>query len=261
MATGQDAARVPLRAPRHGYGFVLLLIVATYVLALQADRPWIVAVVLFVQTGTVWVALRVSQARPGLRIAATVVFAVALILAVVGLFTDVGTLSGLTFLAGSLLYLVAPISIVRDIGFRRGVDQQTMYGALAAYLLIGMAFGFAYACLGALQPGPLFGADGDPTMSQALFFSFVTMTTTGYGDLVPAGNPAQSTAVLEALLGQLFLVTAVAKVVENWRPRGWHRNGHTADDPASDDGPGQPPDDPDRAAGRAAPPGDPGPAL
>ena len=58
-------------------------------------------------------------------------------------------------------------------------------------------------------------------MSQDLFFSFVTLTTTGYGDLVPAGNPGQSLAVLEALLGQLFLVTAVGKVVSVWRPRGW----------------------------------------
>ncbi|BFU43220.1 potassium channel family protein [Krasilnikovia sp. MM14-A1004] len=241
MATAPEraAARLPLRTPRRGYGFVLLLIVVTYVLALQADRPWIVAVVLFVQTGTVWQALRVSRARPGLRIAATVVFVLAIVLAVAGLFADVETLYGLTFLASSVLYLVAPISIVLDIGFRRGVDQQTMFGALAAYLLIGMAFGFAYACLGALQPGPLFGENGDPTMSQALFFSFVTMTTTGYGNQVPAGNPAQSIAVLEALIGQLFLVTALAKVVENWRPRGWHRNdqpGDDADQAAADPG-------------------------
>ena len=50
-------------------------------------------------------------------------------------------------------------------------------------------------------------------MSQDLFFSFVTLTTTGYGNLVPTGNPGQSLAVLEAPLGQLFLVTAVGKLV------------------------------------------------
>jgi uncharacterized membrane protein len=99
-----------------------------------------------------------------------------------------------------------------------------------------MAFGFAYACLAVLQPGPLFGDAGDPDLTQALFFSFVTMTTTGYGDLVPASNPAQSIAVLEALIGQLFLVTAVAKVVENWRPRAWQRDAAEA----GDDAPGQP---------------------
>ncbi len=98
-----------------------------------------------------------------------------------------------------------------------------MLGALSAYLLLGMAFAFAYRCLGAFQRGPFFGPAGDGTLSQDLFFSFVTLTTTGYGNLVPAGNPGQSLAVLEALLGQLFLVTAVAKIVEAWRPRNWRR--------------------------------------
>jgi hypothetical protein len=96
-----------------------------------------------------------------------------------------------------------------------------MLGALAAYLFIGMAFGFAYRLLGAVQSSPFFGAGGDGTVSQDLFFSFITLTTTGYGNLVPATNPGQSLAVLEALTGQLFLVTAVAKVVSAWRPRGW----------------------------------------
>jgi Ion channel len=48
---------------------------------------------------------------------------------------------------------------------------------------------------------------------------FTTLTTTGYGNLVPAGNPGQTFAVLEMLIGQLFLVTAVGKVVSAWRPR------------------------------------------
>jgi voltage-gated potassium channel Kch len=226
-----------MRLPaRHGYGLVLLLIVLTYVLALMADRRWIVTVLLFVQTGTVWQALRTSRARPGVRLVAAGVFALALVAAAANLVTEGTPLIGLTFLAASLLYLIAPFSIVRDIGFDRGVDRQTMVGALTAYLLIGMAFGFGYQCVAVLQPGPLFGDAGDPALSQALFFSFVTMTTTGYGDLVPAGNPAQSIAVLEALIGQLFLVTAVAKAVENWRPRGWRR---TAAESGSGAGPNE----------------------
>ena len=56
---------------------------------------------------------------------------------------------------------------------------------------------------------------GDGTTAQCLFFSFTTLTTTGYGDLVPAGNPGQSLAISEAVLGQLFLVTALGKIVSN----------------------------------------------
>jgi hypothetical protein len=206
---------------RGGYGLVLVMIIGTYVLALLAGSRSMVAVLLFVQTLTVWQALRVSGARLGMRLAAAAVFLLALVAAGADVLVPGSPLTGFTFLAASALYLLAPFSIVRDLGRHRGVDLQTMLGALAAYLLIGMAFGFGYACVAALQPGPLFGADGDPQLSQALFFSFVTMTTTGYGDMVPATNPAQTIAVLEALIGQLFLVTAVAKVVENWRPRAW----------------------------------------
>jgi drug/metabolite transporter superfamily protein YnfA len=229
-------AQVPGRPVRHGYGLVLILIIATYALALVPGERWLPTVLLILQTGTVWQALRVSRARRVVRLTSAAVVALALVTAALAPFAPGTALTGLTFLAAGGLYLVAPISIVRDIGVhRRRVDQETMLGALAAYLLIGMAFGFAYACVGALQPGPLFGDACDPALSQALFFSFVTMTTTGYGDLVPATNPAQSIAVLEALIGQLFLVTAVAKVVENWRPRGWRRDaGETRDsgDPA-----------------------------
>ena len=66
-------------------------------------------------------------------------------------------------------------------------------------------------------------------MSQDLFFSFVTLASTGYGNLVPAANPGQSLAVLEALLGQLFLVIAVAKIVAAWRPRAWRESSRDAD--------------------------------
>jgi hypothetical protein len=217
--------RPELRVPvRHGYGLVLILIVTTYVLALLAERRWMVTVVLFVQTVTVWQALRTSRARPGVRLVATAVVALAIVAAVSNLFVEGTRLPSLIFLAASGLYLVAPISIVRDIGLRQRVDSETMFGALAAYLLIGMAFGFGYECIAILQNGPLFGDAGDPPLSQTLFFSFVTLTTTGYGNQVPAGNPAQSIAVLEALIGQLFLITAVAKVVENWRPMAWRRS-------------------------------------
>jgi hypothetical protein len=215
------------RPARGGYGVVLLMIIGTYLLALFAVNRWMLVLLLFVQILTVWQALRVSGARIGLRLAAAGVFALALVAAGLNLVAGDSPLIGYTFLAASALYLLAPFSIVRDLGRHGGVDLQTMWGVLAAYLLIGMAFGFGYECVAALQPGPLFGEDGDPGLSQALFFSFVTMTTTGYGDLVPATNPAQTIAVLEALTGQLFLVTAVAKVVENWRPRNWE----SADEP------------------------------
>ena len=68
-------------------------------------------------------------------------------------------------------------------------------------------------------------AAGHGTLSQDLFFSFVTMTTVGYGNLVPAANPGQTFAILEALVGQLFLVVAVGKTISSLTPRRGGRPG------------------------------------
>ena len=204
------------------YGLVLLMIVITYVLATALSQRWAASVLLTVQIATVWLALRTSRARRGVRLAANVLFVLAAVAAVANLRPRGGiSLEPSMFVASGVLYLVAPFSIVRHIAFRRTVDQETMLGALAAYLFIGMAFAFVYRFLGAVQASAFFGDQGDGSLSQDLFFSFVTLTTTGYGNLVPAGNPGQSLAVLEALLGQLFLITAVGKLVSAWRPRGW----------------------------------------
>jgi len=222
------------------YGLVLLMIVATYVLATSLSRRWGASILLIAQIATVWLALRTSKARRGLRLAANGLFVLAAVAAVANLGAPVEVaFEPFVFGAAVVLYLVAPFSIVRHIAYRRAVDQETMLGALASYLFIGMAFAFVYRFLGAAQASLFFGDRGDGNLSEDLFFSFVTLTTTGYGDLVPAGNPGQSLAVLEALLGQLFLVTAVGKLVSVWRPRGWRDSAPDADAEAS----------PDRSAG------------
>lgn len=234
MAEQDDEARADDRRARaarrllrsflsaDSYGLVLLTIVVTYVMAVSLSDRWGATILVFVQIGAVWLALRTSEARRGLVVVANVLIVVAAVGAVANLFTDQGSeLRGFVFVLASLLYLVAPVSIVRHIAYRSTVDQETMLGALAAYLLIGMAFAFAYRSVGAIQAAPFFGPNGEGTLSQDLFFSFVTLTTTGYGNLVPADNPGQTMAVLEALVGQLFLITAVGKIVTAWQPRGW----------------------------------------
>ena len=118
----------------------------------------------------------------------------------------------------AVLYLIAPFSITRSLIYRREVDLQTVLGAIDIYLLVGMLFAFIYRFLGVVQPSSFFGANGDGKIPQDLFFSFTTLTTTGYGNLVPAGNPGQTFAVAEMLVGQLFLVIAVAKVINAYTP-------------------------------------------
>ena len=201
------------------YGLVLLLIVFTYVFSVSVTATWAASLVVTVQIATVWVALRVSEARRGLRRVADLLLLVSAIAAVINLVAGKAAWSHSdTSLLSALLYLVAPFSITRHLLFRRQIDVQTILGALDIYLLIGMLFAFIYHFLGVVQPGQFFGTSGDGTIPQDLFFSFTTLTTTGYGNLVPAKNPGQTLAVLEMLVGQLFLVIAVAKVISAYRP-------------------------------------------
>ncbi|MGZ6545821.1 MAG: ion channel [Actinomycetota bacterium] len=207
----------------NSYGMVLLLILVTYGLSVSLGGRWSASVVLLVQIATVWFALRTSKARRSLRLTADVVLVAAGVVAIIDVIVHRGGGESMPaiFIVGSVLYVIAPFSIVRHLITRRTVDVETMLGAIAAYLLIGLSLAYVYRFLGALQSTPFFGSEGAGTMSQDVFFSFTTLTTTGYGNLVPAGQPGQSLAVMEMIIGQLFLVTALGKIVSVWRPGTW----------------------------------------
>jgi len=203
------------------YGLVLLLVMVTYVISVSIDEKVAGPAVLFVQLVTLWLTLRTSHARPATRLVADIGLCLAAVAAALSIFIhEPGAELGGLFALCCLLYLVAPFSILRYLILRRDIDIETLLGAIAAYLLIGMFFAFAYQAAGQLGSVPFFGADGHGTLSQDLFFSFVTMTTVGYGNLVPAANPGQTLAVLEALIGQLFLVVAVGKIIASIQRRG-----------------------------------------
>ena len=230
MATAEagpeaNAGRTQSRARRYAfaesYGLVLVLVIVTYVVSVSVTEAWAGSIVLAVQLATVWFTLRTSQARPAVRLVANVVLFLAAVVAAASLFLhSSGNERGAIFTICCVLYMIAPFSIVRHLVLRPRVDLETLLGAVAAYLLIGMFFAFAYKAAGEFGSIPFFGADGPGSLSQDLFFSFVTMTTVGYGNLVPAANPGQTLAVIEAVVGQLFLVVAVGKIINSFRPRG-----------------------------------------
>ena len=204
------------------YGFIVLLVVVTYLVSVSLATSWAQTVILAIQIATVWLTLRTAKAPRAVRVVASVALVAIAVLAIADvLFGGTSQTLGIAFTVSALLYFVAPLAVLRDIGSRRVVDQETVLGAIAAYLIAGMFFAYAYRAIGILQTTPFFGADGPGDVSQVLFFSFVTLTTTGYGNLVPATNPGQTLAITEAVLGQLFLVTAVAKIITALKPKKW----------------------------------------
>jgi hypothetical protein len=205
-----------------GYGVVLGLIAITYVASVTlTDAVW-TAVVLLLQMVVLVIVLRISHARRIVRLVGDVVMIVSLVIAVTTVITQPQSHAGsvgqsptlvILLVMSALLYGIAPFSILRHQLTRPAIDTQTLLAAIASYLLLGMFFAFSYRAMAEVQTTPFFGSAGTGRVSDDLFFSFVTLTTTGYGNLVPAGNPGQTFAVLEAIMGQLFLVTAVAKIV------------------------------------------------
>ena len=98
------------------------------------------------------------------------------------------------------------------------VDSEHIYAALSVYLLGGIFFGVLYHAVGQGWPGSfsVLGKTGDFELFDAIYFSFVTLATLGYGDLLPVSEVARGLAVVEAVSGQLFLAVLIARLVGSY---------------------------------------------
>ena len=107
-------------------------------------------------------------------------------------------------------------TILADVLGGRRVTVDKIFGAICVYLLIGMMFAYAFLLLAGVHPTePIQPAPQSPhtRLSDYLYFSYVTLTTLGYGDLVPGSAPARLLASLEAIVGQLYLTILVARLI------------------------------------------------
>jgi voltage-gated potassium channel len=142
-------------------------------------------------------------------------------LAPVVLLIDSASIVGLTYLLPVVILVTAtlPITLSRVLHHRR-ITHETVLGALCSYVLLGLLFAFVYLAVHDLRGAPFFAQEGPHPQSEFLYFSFVTLTTLGFGDLSPAVGLPQALTVLEALSGQIFLVTMVARLVTLWGRQG-----------------------------------------
>jgi hypothetical protein len=110
--------------------------------------------------------------------------------------------------------LLATVATVRHALRANVMDAERIFAALDAYLLVGLMFGVCYSILDQVSPAA-FGAPAasDLTLDRAIYFSFVTISTLGYGDIVPASAAARGLAMVEAVSGQMYLAVLVAWLV------------------------------------------------
>lgn len=167
------------------------------------------------------VAISDPQAGQTINRRETVSIAAAVGLAPLVLVVNSAELVGLTYLlpVGLLVTATLPVTISRVLRHRR-VTHETVLGALCAYVLIGLLFAFLYLAVNELRTDPFFAQPGQHAQGEYLYFSFVALTTLGFGDLSPSVGLPQALTVLEALLGQIFLVTLVARLVTLWVRQG-----------------------------------------
>ena len=197
----------------HNYGALFVSIVATFVfIAAAPEEAWASAVLILLQVSALRVALWTSgfgEERRLLPLVVAMAFAIALAVYIFESNT------ALAFAAIMDAFLIALTIAVVAIGIvdQREVNAKSVTGALCVYLLIGMMFTFIFNAVAVIGEGAFFANGSDGTPFERLYFSYVTMATLGYGDYTAGTTLGRSLAVAELLLGQLFLVTAVALVV------------------------------------------------
>jgi hypothetical protein len=226
--TNMNAARISARDERwvqraervrDAFGLVLLLVLITYVLgSLLTNRGWSAVILCVATSATSIVALTSAHARPRLVRAAIWLAGLTVLLAVIAAASGADIWLNLASLVQVCLLAVAMGAVLARVVTTAEVNLRTILGAISVYTVLGILFSFVYNGVARLQNGSFFENHPVSHHGDFLFFSYTTLTTTGYGNLVPAGQPGRMIAGLEMMFGQIFLVTLVAGLVSLWRP-------------------------------------------
>jgi uncharacterized integral membrane protein len=206
------------RLPGDRYGLLLSLLVAVYLMSAFATGGWVSALQVILFLGVILLALRISGLpAKSVRIAGVLALVGSTGAVTLALTGSASTLTGVTAAWAALLLLFAVVIIVRRVLAQPDVTIQSIFGAVSAYLIIGLMFAAVYGSMNRLGGGGFF-ANGSPASTNTFqYFSFTTLTTLGYGDFTAAGSGGRAVAVLEALAGQVFLATLIARLVATFR--------------------------------------------
>jgi len=199
---------------RYGKQRYLAASLGVYLLAdaLLPNSPWLTFLVLALMmiTGPMAVA---SRTRHSVFMALLAIGMV--VLGVYGYRQEIPNLANLALCLGvgffgGLIYLISKKVMIES----KGVTGETLWAAVNVYLLIGLLFAFLYMLTESLVPGSFKGGfSADQPGQLFVYYSFVTMTTLGYGDVTPDTQMAATLAYVQALIGQLYVAILIARLV------------------------------------------------
>jgi Ion channel len=218
LASETRLTRVARLRAAHSYGLVLGLIIVVFVFTSVApNSPWADSTLVLLESLTLVTALWTSGvARVDSKLSISLVVlatASALALLIFG-----GTVfQTVVLLLAGLLTLATILTVALGIHDQGEANVKAVSGAVCVYILIGLMFVFIYGLMAVLGSSDFFAQGTDGTRSLRLYFSFVTLATLGYGDYTPAQELGRTLAIVEALFGQLYLVTVIALLVSRMR--------------------------------------------
>ena len=202
------------------FGLVLVLLVLSFLVAALGGSSTLRLFEASFVVVALWLALYASATGPRVRLWAAAMFLAALIaVVIITQFVADNTARGIGELWFVVVFLLTLIAVLRRVLTHQEVTLETICGALAAYLLLGMMFSSVYGAMADLGNQQLFVQVAQPSIPLRQYFSFTTLTTLGYGDVTAATDIGRAVAILEAICGQIFLVTLIARLVANFAGR------------------------------------------
>lgn len=209
-------ASVESREAGFRFGIVFLLTLTLLVFVIVAPTAnWSRAIAVALQWLALLAVIATSRARADVRQSVAVAIVALMAFTVIG--EGAGGLSDwVVFAISGALSAAIPLALIGGLMRllrTRGVTTQVVAGALTLYLLTGLVFAWTIGFVAQVESAPYFAEVARASTSQVVYYSFAVLTTTGFGDLTAATHIGRALAVVEMLLGQLYLVTVIGILV------------------------------------------------
>jgi hypothetical protein len=212
--------RVARLRSAHSYGLVLGLIVVVFVFTSVAPNSnWADSTLVLLESLTLVTALWTSGLAAADSKVSIGLVALASASALALLIVGGTTFEAIVLILAGLLTIVTILTVALGIIDQGEANVRAVTGAVCVYVLIGLLFVYLYGIIATVSSNDFFAQGTDGTRSLRLYFSFVTLATLGYGDYTPAHELGRTLAIVEALFGQLYLVTVIALLVSRIRGR------------------------------------------